>query len=125
MSEFKYVMFRDKHGREFPVIFPGTMVHKDTAEAVMHAYRMTELGDRKTDWDCPKPISAGTCQVVALSASGSSETLGIESRDKDRQIMNTHNYTGGVESGMEPLIEKMILAQTCRLMLDMVEGDGD
>lgn len=125
MSEFKYIMFRDKHGREFPVIFPSNTIHSDTASAMQMAYRNTELSNHKTDWDCPVPISAGICQVVVLSVSGNSETLKVESREQDRRIMNTHNYTNGVESGMEPMIERMVLAQSCRMILDMVEGDDD
>lgn len=122
MSDFKYVMFRDKHGREFPVVFPGDLIHEEMASAVRHAFRSSELKEGVTDCACPVPVSAGFCQIVATSAHGKSETLNMESRSQDRQTINVHSYTAGVENPMAEGIERMLLIRTAQMLIEMAGG---
>lgn len=113
MSEFKYVMFEDGTGRKTPVIFPGTLVHADVAKALMRG--------RVFGKEIAMPVNAGMLQMIATQILGDSETLQLKPGPLDRQIINTHNYTGGVESGLEPGIERMLMIRTAQLIVD-VEG---
>lgn len=122
MSDFKYVMFKDKHGREFPVVFPGDLIHEEMASAVQHAFRSSELKEGLRDWACPVPISAGFCQIVATSAHGKSETLNMDSRPQDRQTINVYSYTSGMENPMADGIEKMLLIRTAQMLIEMAGG---
>lgn len=122
MSDFKYVMFKDKHGREFPVVFPGDLIHEEMASAVRHAFRSSELKEGKQDWACPIPVSAGFCQIIATSAHGKSETLNMESRSQDRQNINVYSYTSGFENPMAESIERMLLIRTAQMLIEMAGG---
>lgn len=97
MSSYKYVMFEDKHGRKFPVIFPEELVHSDMAEAVMQATRRGEVGAGKRDYSCPKPVSAGFIkQLDVVTTYGASETLNLKSHPEDANLIVGHPYTKGL-----------------------------
>lgn len=98
MSAWKYVMFQDKHGRHFPVIFPAEMVHDDTANAIRHAFRDGELAAGLRDWACPEPVSAGEVGLLQVEGVGGySETLDLKSHPDDREIINTYMLVRGVD----------------------------
>lgn len=97
MSDYKYIVFKDKHGRRFPVIFPAEMVHSHVAEAVQNAVRMDEIHARPRDFSFPKPVSAGfVSRVGAYAVNGDSESLGLKSHADDLQLINTYPYTKGL-----------------------------
>ena len=99
MSAWKYVMFRDKYGRRFPVIFPAEVVHSEMAEAVTDAVRSGEVRARAKDYSCPKPVSAGFIGYLsALKVGGESETLSLKSGEEDAHLINVYHLTRGVAS---------------------------
>jgi len=114
---WKYVMFQDRHGRQFPVIFPQELVHAEMAKIVPHAYRSGELADGKREWDCPKAVSAGFVEGMAVCiAMGESESMGVKSRPEDTQIINNHPYEKGIVTPMSNLTESLILQKTIELL---------
>ena len=85
----KFVTFRDKDGREWPVIFPDWINHNIMAEAVQDAVRMTEVRERERDFKCPKPVAAGFVYgLTVASAAGSSESLGLGCRAGETDLIN-------------------------------------
>lgn len=79
----KYIVVKNEFGSDCGVIFPDTLAHKDVAHK-MAAF--THLSMR--------PIqSAGFCGIYQgrFQVWGKSETLGIESREQDSDILN-HNF---------------------------------
>jgi len=109
MSEFKYIVFEDDKGVKTPVIFPSSLVHEEVARAICgKALRGST------------PISAGFVTLVVTSAHGSSETLNLEAFKEDAQLINCRAYTAGVESGMEPTIERMLKLQTLKILMEQV-----
>lgn len=95
---WKYVTFRDKDDREFPVIFPAEMVHLDVARAIQSAVRHSEVKGHLREYSCPKPISAGMiASVRETGLGGESETLELKSRQlEDSHLIRTYNLTRGV-----------------------------
>lgn len=90
MKAWKYVMFRDKHGAEFAVLFPAAIDHDEMAEATSYAFRSSEVHQGKRDYRCPEPVSAGFVSgLTVLTAMGLSETLGLPARADDLSIINT------------------------------------
>jgi len=75
--------------REFPVIFPDAIVHKDMAEAMR----------RLPDMRLSKPVAAGfvsSCHV-GPGFHGESESLGLESRERaDDELVSMLDYTHGL-----------------------------
>ncbi len=99
---FKYIMFRHKD-REFPIIFPSTMVHSMVADAIKQYFiaEAHDLGHR--DWVAPKPVSAGEINLVVAACYGKSETLKVESRPFDASVITmfpyNHGFVGDSEEG--------------------------
>lgn len=99
---WKYVIVKVGN-TEVPVIFPSRMVHalvvdhiKDyfVGEAKMVTPFLAKASLRQLR-DQLVAVSAGECEIIVRSASGSSETLGIASRPDDKNRINMHPYTGG------------------------------
>lgn len=86
--KYKYVMFTDKHGKQFPVIFPEHIAHSEISAGVQHAVRSSELAQGLRDWSCPKPTSAGFIDTLHVEyVYGDSETLGLKAAAKDHLII--------------------------------------
>lgn len=114
MADFKYIMFQDERtGRLAPVIFPNEFVHDEMAEAVI----ISGVGRPAF----MRPISAGFLDLAVVSTRGHSETLNMQSRPEDARIINTHPYTSGIESGLEPRIEAMLLVKHIEGLLEKVK----
>lgn len=97
MSAWKYVMFQDKHGRHFPVIFPAEMVHADVAHAIPSAFRKSELSAGLQDWACPEAVSAGEIGLLHVEGVGGySETIGVKAHVDDANIIRTYPLVRGV-----------------------------
>jgi len=111
VADWKYVMFKDKWGRKHPVIFPGSMVHADIAEAIPRAVRRGEVKAGATDYSCPEVVSAGFVTLAATGTTGESESLGIPSDAADAMVINVHPYSAGADTGMEASIERMVLVK--------------
>ena len=99
---WKYVILQVGN-TEIPVIFPQRMVHLLVAESLKDYFvREVQLAAG------PLPVistqlraqlrvvAAGELEMVVMNASGSSETLKIPSRPQDKDVINSHPYTGGV-----------------------------
>lgn len=88
----KYVVMQvETHGlmREFPVIFPDGITHKDMAEALR----------RLPDMRMAKPVSAGfvSSTDVGPGFHGESESLGLESRERaDDELVAMLDYSMGL-----------------------------
>lgn len=100
---WKYVIVQVGN-TEVPIVFPSRLVHSMVVDAVKDIFvaearlltrgilpkgSMGKLRNEIT------AVSAGECEMIVRSASGSSETLGIASRPDDKDRINTHPYTGG------------------------------
>jgi hypothetical protein len=96
-TAWKYVMFKDRNGRRFPVIFPAEMTHKTVADAIEHSVRMDEVEARVEEYSCPEPISAGFIGgVTVLGICGDSETLDLAPNPDDDLIINAFRHHRGV-----------------------------
>lgn len=97
----KYVMIEiPAHGelpaRRVPVIFPDLLVHADVAHAMELVVKST-LGPRVRVK--PKTTSAGECRLDNVLCHGSSETLGLESRERlDARCIEMYDYLHGIET---------------------------
>lgn len=89
---FKYIVLEIKTGdvkREWPIIFPDMMVHKQVAQWMLQ--REHELK--------PKVISAGLVSFFGgeVLCHGMSETLNIESRGaEDAKLIKMFDYLHGI-----------------------------
>jgi len=122
---WKYVMFQDKHGRQFPVIFPQELVHAEIAHAIPSAYRSGELKEGKRDWDCPKAVSAGFIEGLTIThACRESESLDMKARKEDRRIINNHPYEKGIETAMSESTEVLIIIKSAENLIDLAKEIG-
>jgi hypothetical protein len=121
MVDYKYIMMQDRFGRKYPVIFPAHLVHSDIAKAIQRGERQSEVAARATEYACSQPVNAGFCTLAVASTHGESETLSLKSDPEDAQKINVHAYTGGIESGMEPMIERMLVVKLAEQLLDRVK----
>lgn len=87
----KYIIFQvnDEKGEpshEVPIIFPKLLVHADVARAMKYCdgIRGGEV------------VSAGFIDVDPLRCYGTSESLNIGSREKDRSVINASDYFHGI-----------------------------
>lgn len=117
----KYIMFLDKLGRRFPVIFPDELVHANVAEAIQTAVRQGELEAGLTDWSCPEPITAGSIDILCVGTHGHSETLSLKSEYNDRVIINVYDYDKGVDTGMNAHVERLVAMRSIQLMMDQLK----
>ena len=87
----KYIMFVTEDGQNLPVVFPDALIHAGVARSMERAFVMSELRG-------VKPVSAGFCDVEAMSMHGESETLSLDSRgDRDKNIVNQYKFLYGRE----------------------------
>jgi hypothetical protein len=88
----KYVMFRAKIGavhRLVPVIFPEFMVHKDVAHHMLRNIDLRRGG--------AEVVSAGKIELNGVTCYDRSETLGVESRPRDGQVIEMYGVLFGIE----------------------------
>lgn len=91
----KYVMIR--RGKQvFPVIFPDFLVHEDIADSIIAL-----LSNMDGEKMMPREVvSAGDVSVPVAVCSGSSQTLGINSRhDVDSKVITVGHYSGYWDEG--------------------------
>lgn len=92
----KYIVVEIKNGetkREWPIIFPDVMVHRQVAEHIQHLIVMEH------ELDNPKIIAAGSVSFFGgeVRCSGESETLNLESRGKeDEKLIKMFDYLHGI-----------------------------
>lgn len=80
----KYIVFADKRGEEYIVVFPQSLSHFDIANN-LSTYRVTtDIVNDKWHRDNFKPISAGF--IDSSGCYGRSETLDLNSRPKDTEL---------------------------------------
>lgn len=91
----KYIIAKITHGdtsREWPIIFPDMMIHKQVAETIKwHLMRHHDVE--------AKIVSAGSfsCFGGEVRCYGESETLNIESRGKtDVDLIKMFDYMHGI-----------------------------
>lgn len=118
MADFKYIVFQDERtGRRLPVLFPNELVHAEVADALIACGLMNSASLFY------RPVSAGFVMLAVSSSHGESESLKIKSDPEDAQRINVHTYTAGVDSGMEPMIEKMLLSKVIEQLMERITDD--
>ena len=78
--------------REYPIVFPNSLVHSDVAEHMQHLL-LREHGVTSI------AVAAGDLNLVGLNlnCSGKSETLNLDSReDIDSALISMHDYYHGI-----------------------------
>lgn len=91
----KYIVIEVKNGdteREWPIIFPDMMVHRQIADVIQNHLTI----DHKQD---SKIIAAGSVSFFGgeVRCSGESETLNIESRGtEDEKLIKMFDYLHGI-----------------------------
>ncbi len=91
----KYIVVEIKNGetkREWPIIFPDTLVHRQVADIVQDHLAI----DLKQD---SKAIAAGSISFFGgkVRCFGESETLNLESRGKeDEKLIKMFDYLHGI-----------------------------
>jgi hypothetical protein len=101
---WKYIVMRTGN-IETPIIFPERLVHVMVADA-MKEYFVTEarlvmpVGMPESVYERLRKevtvVSAGQLEMIVRAAGGHSETLGLISRPNDKDVINSHPYTGGI-----------------------------
>lgn len=110
MADWKYVMFADKNGVETPILFPGSLAHKDVADAIVNE----ALRNPKVPYITP--VSAGFIPALQiLSAEGMSETLRMHSKPEDTKTINCMPYSHGRKDGMD--VSTLLLSRFVELAL--------
>lgn len=71
----KYIVVRDREDKEYAIVFPDAIIHKDVARI----HRATDV----------RVVSAGFCSIgpTLARAWGESESIGIGSREIDSAII--------------------------------------
>lgn len=91
----KYIVMKINNGdtvREWPIIFPDMMVHKQVAQHIGHC--LSRHHNMKST-----VIAAGSfsCFGGEVSCYGESETLGLESRgEEDAKLIKMFDYLHGI-----------------------------
>lgn len=96
----KYIMFEVTQGdlkRKVPIIFPSTLVHSEVAKALC---KISGLSSRI--------VGAGELTIRTTGCHGKSTTLKIGSKSDDTKIINTYDYSFGIENVMTDEIDKML-----------------
>lgn len=82
----KYVMMERDIGdgviQLIPVLFPKDLIHEDMAKAI------TKMLPKA------KAVAAGECHVRVISTHGRSETLQLDARVGDADVINVIDYSG-------------------------------
>ena len=83
MSEFKYLILRDRKDVEYPVIWPKSNDELDFRAGVSHR-DMSRVHSASN----VRVVSAGFCTIhPKITAGGRSESLGMESRPEDANVI--------------------------------------
>lgn len=81
--------------KELPIIFPGMLIHEDTARLVkQNLNRKHNINSSRI-----KIVSAGECNFFGNvpNCGGSSDSLKLESRKEvDDELISMYNYTHGI-----------------------------
>lgn len=86
----KYILFEVAVKKDLtlniPFVFPNVLVHQDAAEHLQHLLCMT--------FDTPevKPVSAGFFNTLTGQCGGRSESMGLESRPQDSDLVRLADY---------------------------------
>jgi len=95
LNKVKYIVVVDKFGNECPIIFPETIIHKDMAKS------QTRLNGNKTisagfvvieDYSKDIEYRSGISVNHKLFAHGRSDSLNIDSRQEDTELLNRMFY---------------------------------
>lgn len=103
---WKYIILRTGN-REVPIIFPDHLVHAQVADAIrgMYGQIAVEMSNGVIPMGSPaiqrlmddiEPVAAGELTIDIGSASGRSETLGVESRPTDAKFLRSYSYHHGI-----------------------------
>jgi hypothetical protein len=109
----KYIILEGPQGQRLPVIFPNVLVHKDVAEGVIRA-----VGRQPPEGRWFKPVTAGFVNLAVSDAYGESETLNMKSDPGDRVRINVADYSGGIQSPMDEMTERLLMSKVLKDMLD-------
>jgi hypothetical protein len=133
---WKYVILRTGN-REVPIIFPESLVHAGVAEAMksyfaavavtMSSGMLSEESVGKLVADIGV-VAAGEVAIDIGSASGGSETLGVQSRPTDSKWLQAYPYHHGL-SDIEPDADQLPASPvrgrwTCELCSRPINTDG-
>ena len=92
--ELKYVVLTDGL-REYPIIFPKTMVHQVVAEYLTCMLTVRHHADSKD----VRAVGAGFINISSLFCYGQSVSLDVDSRGEvDTVAIRTNAYTTGIPS---------------------------
>lgn len=100
---WKYIIIR-KGNQELPIIFPDSMVHSlmfkciraMTKAEIRSVYPMATKKMLEDAADALIPVSAGSITFDVGSATGGSETLGVQARAEDAAAIQAFPYTHGI-----------------------------
>lgn len=100
---FKYIIVK-KGNQELPIIFPDSMVHSlmfkciraMTKAEIKAMYPMATKKMLEDAADSLKVVGAGEITFDVGTATGSSETLGVQSRKGDKALIQSFPYTHGI-----------------------------
>lgn len=112
MADWKFIVIRvgnEGEHQDFPIIFPGQLVHKTVARSMQRAVDH----DTKMATDV---VSAGFITSLGVNhAYGESESLDIASRPGDASLINCFPYTNGVNGAL--VMENIILVKHIELLM--------
>jgi hypothetical protein len=90
----KYIMFRctsyDGSKIEIPIIFPKMLVHR------LVAGQLASMLRNQHNYEEVKVVSAGETNIHCFSCSGKSESLEVEARPQDREMIDQHEFHNGI-----------------------------
>jgi hypothetical protein len=85
----KYIMYEQDLGdikRKVPIIFPDSFVHRDINQMIKAHPNYRDL----------KPVSAGQCVIDCSGTFGDSETMNLESKKDDKEVIMAYDYLHGL-----------------------------
>jgi len=96
IRKVKYIVITDRFGDECPIIFPETIIHKDMAmsqQRMMGNSCKILSGGFVSIEDSPTEIEYNYASVNhKLFAYGKSDSLGLEAREEDTELLNRIFY---------------------------------
>lgn len=102
MADLKYIMFEDRDGVKYPVIFSNHLNHIDVARSLL----TNGFSDKLPNVFA---ASAGFIHMMATDTFGDSESMGgLKSRPEDRQVINVYPYQHGINVGTDMGVEEMV-----------------
>lgn len=113
---WKYIMIQ-VDDRAYPIIFPYELVHQEVWQRLRYPFfQMAKMKD-------PVVVGAGMVEGLACCiAMGESETLHIESRPEDTQLINNHPYEKGIPTPLSNSTEVLLLQKTIELLMIRKRG---